>query len=147
CSCSRPRCSAWTGSHGPQPSRGPGTAIRCRPRSGACSAAARTRSRVAPPRSTRTFSASACSAFPASPIPGANRRGVRRRAADEPALVEYETLLVERDGPVGWLVFNRPSAANAMDASMMQELEGAWLELDHDDGVRVIVNTGAGNAF
>jgi enoyl-CoA hydratase/carnithine racemase len=61
--------------------------------------------------------------------------------------VDYETLLVERDGPVGWLVFNRPSAANAMDASMMQELEGAWLELDRDPDVRVIVNTGAGDAF
>ena len=61
--------------------------------------------------------------------------------------MDYETLLVERDGPVGWLVFNRPSAANAMDASMMQELEGAWLELDRDTDVRVIVNTGAGAAF
>ena len=59
----------------------------------------------------------------------------------------YETLLVERDGPVGWLTFNRPSAANAMDARMMHELEDAWLELDRDPDVRVIVNTGAGDAF
>ena len=59
----------------------------------------------------------------------------------------YQTLLVEREGPVGWLVFNRPAAANAMDATMMQELEAAWLELDRDSGVRVIVNTGAGDAF
>jgi len=59
----------------------------------------------------------------------------------------YETLLVERDGPVGWLIFNRPAAANAMDARMMQELEAAWRELDRDAGVRVIVNTGAGEAF
>lgn len=61
--------------------------------------------------------------------------------------MNYETLLVERDGPVGWLVFNRPAAANAMDARMMHELEAAWLELDRDPDVRVIVNTGAGNAF
>jgi enoyl-CoA hydratase len=61
--------------------------------------------------------------------------------------VEYQTLLVERDGSVGWLVFNRPTAANAMDATMMQELEGAWLELDRDPAVRVIVNSGAGDAF
>jgi len=59
----------------------------------------------------------------------------------------YETLLVERDGPVGWLIFNRPAAANAMDARMMQELEAAWRELDRDADVRVIVNTGAGEAF
>ena len=61
--------------------------------------------------------------------------------------VKYETLLVEREGPVGWLVFNRPTAANAMDARMMHELESAWRELDADPDVRVIVNTGAGNAF
>ena len=59
----------------------------------------------------------------------------------------YETLAVDRDGPVGWLVFDRPAAANAMDARMMHELEEAWLELDRDPDVRVIVNTGAGDAF
>src|SRR5258707_14235159 len=61
--------------------------------------------------------------------------------------MHYETLLVERNGPVGWLVFNRPAAANAMNARMMHELERAWLELDRDPDVRVIVNTGAGTAF
>jgi len=59
----------------------------------------------------------------------------------------YETLRVERDGPVGWLVFDRPDAANAMDARMMAELEPAWRELDDDPAVRVIVNTGTGRAF
>ena len=61
--------------------------------------------------------------------------------------MDYQTLLVERDGSVGWLIFNRPAAANAMDARMMHELEAAWLELDRDAEVRVIVNTGAGDAF
>jgi enoyl-CoA hydratase len=51
----------------------------------------------------------------------------------------YATLTVEREGPVGWLVFNRPEAGNAMNAVMMAELERAWLELD--------VNTGEGRAF
>jgi enoyl-CoA hydratase/carnithine racemase len=59
----------------------------------------------------------------------------------------YETLVVERHGPVGWLVFNRPGAANAMDARMLDELEQAWVELDADPSVRVIVNTGEGRAF
>ncbi|MGI8663425.1 MAG: enoyl-CoA hydratase/isomerase family protein [Acidimicrobiales bacterium] len=61
--------------------------------------------------------------------------------------MSYETLLVERDGPVGWLIFNRPDAGNAMDAAMLDELEHAWRELDSDPTVRVIVNTGAGRAF
>jgi enoyl-CoA hydratase/carnithine racemase len=34
-----------------------------------------------------------------------------------------------------------------MDARMLAELEDAWKELDGDDRVRVIVNTGAGKAF
>jgi enoyl-CoA hydratase len=59
----------------------------------------------------------------------------------------YETLRVERRGPVGWLIFDRPEAGNAMDARMMRELETAWRELDADPGVRVIVNTGNGDAF
>jgi enoyl-CoA hydratase/carnithine racemase len=59
----------------------------------------------------------------------------------------YETLVVERRGPVGWLVFDRPGAANAMDATMLAELEAAWRELDDDAEVRVIVNTGNGRAF
>lgn len=59
----------------------------------------------------------------------------------------YVTLRVERHGPVGWLVFNRPEHANAMNATMLAELEAAWRELDTDDAVRVIVNTGAGRAF
>jgi enoyl-CoA hydratase len=59
----------------------------------------------------------------------------------------YRTLIVERRGQVGWLIFNRPEAANAMDSVMLAELETAWRELDDDPGVRVIVNTGRGKSF
>ena len=59
----------------------------------------------------------------------------------------YETLDVHREGPVGWLIFDRPDAGNAMDAVMLGELEHAWRELDADPAVRVIVNTGNGRAF
>jgi enoyl-CoA hydratase len=62
-------------------------------------------------------------------------------------LSAYTTLQVDRDGPVGWLIFNRPDAGNAMDAVMIDELETAWRELDADPDVRVIVNTGEGPAF
>jgi enoyl-CoA hydratase/carnithine racemase len=59
----------------------------------------------------------------------------------------YETLAVSRRGPVGWLVFDRPEVGNAMDATMLAELERAWHDLDDDPAVRVIVNTGQGPAF
>jgi enoyl-CoA hydratase/carnithine racemase len=59
----------------------------------------------------------------------------------------YEALDVSvRDG-VGWLVFDRPQVGNAMDATMLAELEQAWAQLDADPDVRVIVNTGNGDAF
>ena len=59
----------------------------------------------------------------------------------------YETLEVRADGPVGWLVFDRPEAGNAIDARMFVELEAAWAELEADRSVRAIVNTGNGQAF
>ena len=50
----------------------------------------------------------------------------------------YRHLRVERRGRVGWLVFDRPEVGNAMNARR---------ELDRDPRVRVIVNTGEGDAF
>jgi enoyl-CoA hydratase/carnithine racemase len=59
----------------------------------------------------------------------------------------YETLQVARDGPVGWLLFDRPEVGNAIDARMFDDLEAAWSELERDPGVRAIVTTGNGKAF
>jgi enoyl-CoA hydratase len=59
----------------------------------------------------------------------------------------YETLLVERHGPVGWIINNRPEQLNAMSSRMRDELAVAWRELDDDPAVRVIVHTGEGRAF
>jgi enoyl-CoA hydratase/carnithine racemase len=61
--------------------------------------------------------------------------------------MNYRGLLVERDGPIGWLIFNRPDRGNALDAAMLADLPRAWAELDADPNVRVIINTGAGRAF
>ncbi|MEC7506482.1 MAG: enoyl-CoA hydratase-related protein, partial [Actinomycetota bacterium] len=57
------------------------------------------------------------------------------------------TIEIRHDGPAGWLIFDRPDAANAIDAQMFVDLEQAWAELDADDNVSVIVNTGNGHAF
>jgi len=61
--------------------------------------------------------------------------------------VEYSCLKVERHGPVGWLINNRPAQLNAMTALMRDEFADAWKELDADPEVRVIVHTGEGRAF
>lgn len=61
--------------------------------------------------------------------------------------MSYETLEVRTDAPVGWLVFDRPDAGNAIDARMFVELEAAWAGLEGDPAVRAIVNTGNGHSF
>ena len=58
-----------------------------------------------------------------------------------------KTLKVERHGPVGWLINNRPERLNAMNNAMRDEFAEAWKELDADPAVRVIVHTGEGKAF
>lgn len=67
--------------------------------------------------------------------------------AEEAGYPHFETLKLERRGHVGWLVFNRPDRLNSMNSQMRDELAGAWLALDRDPEVRVIVNTGEGRAF
>jgi enoyl-CoA hydratase len=59
----------------------------------------------------------------------------------------YEHLIVERHGPVGWLLNDRPDQLNAMNNAMRDEFADAWLELDRDPAVRVIVHSGNGRAF
>jgi enoyl-CoA hydratase/carnithine racemase len=59
----------------------------------------------------------------------------------------YECLRLERHGPVGWLINNRPDQLNAMTAKMREEFADAWNELGDDPAVRVIVHTGEGRAF
>ena len=59
----------------------------------------------------------------------------------------YTRLRVEHDAGVAWIVFNRPDAGNAIDATMFEELPRAWDELSTDPTVRVIVVTGEGSAF
>jgi len=59
----------------------------------------------------------------------------------------FDHLEVFRDGPVGWLVNNRPDIRNAMNSEMRDEFAVAWRELDADPDVRAIVHTGNGRDF
>jgi len=58
-----------------------------------------------------------------------------------------DSILIERHGKVGWIIFNRPDVGNALNADMLGQLERAWKDLDADPSVHVIVNTGQGQAF
>ncbi|SIM52285.1 Putative enoyl-CoA hydratase/isomerase [Mycobacteroides abscessus subsp. massiliense] len=56
-------------------------------------------------------------------------------------------LLVERDGPVVVLTMNRPHRRNALSTNMVSQFAAAWDEIDHDDGIRAAILTGAGSAY
>jgi enoyl-CoA hydratase/carnithine racemase len=60
---------------------------------------------------------------------------------------EFEYLKLERRGPVGWLINNRPDRLNAMNSAMRDEFAVAWKALDADPEVRVIVHTGEGQSI
>jgi enoyl-CoA hydratase/carnithine racemase len=59
----------------------------------------------------------------------------------------YETLAVERDGPVLLIRLNRPEALNALSARLMDELTAAVDAAEADDAVRCLVITGSERAF
>ena len=56
----------------------------------------------------------------------------------------FDNLLLERDGAVAIVTVNRPKVLNALNAPTLDELRRAALDLKHDEGVRVVILTGAG---
>ena len=55
------------------------------------------------------------------------------------------TIRVEKEGPLGWLIFDHPERRNAISGEMWSALPGAAAELGDDSDVRVIVLRGAGD--
>jgi len=60
---------------------------------------------------------------------------------------KYETVLIEREGGITWLIMNRPEKRNAMSPQMHIEMDDALTELAVDSRTEVLVLTGAGEAF
>jgi enoyl-CoA hydratase len=58
-----------------------------------------------------------------------------------------DTLLIERDGPLVWLTFNRPERLNALNRTLLGELVQALADLKDDASARVLAIRGAGRAF
>jgi len=58
---------------------------------------------------------------------------------------ETPKLLLEKDGPIGWIVFNQPEKRNAVSQEMWQLMPEYVHELATDDAIRVVVLRGAGD--
>src|SRR5439155_19154823 len=84
----------------------------------------------------------------ARPRAGAHRhgRGPRREPGRVPApLVVSDSVRLERDGHVGWLVFDNEPRRNALTANMLNETVDALADVAKDDDIRVVVLRGAGD--
>ncbi len=59
--------------------------------------------------------------------------------------MEYKNILFDVDGAVATITFNRPKVLNAMNTEITQELGLAINECRENDGIRVVILTGAGD--
>ena len=58
--------------------------------------------------------------------------------------MSFDNLLIDRDQAVATVTINRPKVLNALNTQTLDELRRAMLDLQHDEQIRVIVVTGAG---
>jgi enoyl-CoA hydratase/carnithine racemase len=60
------------------------------------------------------------------------------------ATVKTEKLLMQKDGPIGWITFNQPEKRNAVSQEMWQAMPEYVADLAADDAIRVVILRGAG---
>ncbi len=56
----------------------------------------------------------------------------------------YETIKVRKEGPLAWVILNRPDKLNAVNLKMISELDEVIDKLSEDERVRVVILMGAG---
>ena len=62
--------------------------------------------------------------------------------------MEFEQIIIEKnDNHVAMLTLNRPESMNTFSSQMAMELNQAFIDLDADPSIRVILLKGAGRAF
>ena len=61
--------------------------------------------------------------------------------------MNFDNVIVEKDGAIGVVTLNRPQALNALSYGLVKDLSLAMQELDRDKEVRVIIVTGGEKVF
>ena len=61
--------------------------------------------------------------------------------------IQWETLLCHSEQGVAWITLNRPTVQNRVNLQMATELRDVCQRIGQDDGIRVVVVTGAGETF
>ncbi len=60
-------------------------------------------------------------------------------------MADFEAIEYSVENGVAWVTLNRPERLNCFNLQMRAEIKGVWRSLRHDDDVRAIVLTGAGD--
>ncbi len=58
-----------------------------------------------------------------------------------------EPVLLEKDGPIGWLTLNRPDTRNALSLEVMNDMLDKLKTIEQDQSIHVVVISGKGPAF
>jgi enoyl-CoA hydratase len=54
-------------------------------------------------------------------------------------------MLMEKEGPLGWIIFNQPEKRNAVSQEMWHMVPDMVQDLEEDEEIRVIILRGAGD--
>jgi len=60
-------------------------------------------------------------------------------------MAESPKMLMQKDGPLGWIIFNQPEKRNAVSQEMWQMVPEMVQDLEGDPEIRVIILRGAGD--
>ncbi len=73
----------------------------------------------------------------------------KNRVVEEKNVIDksYDNIAVTREDGIAWLMINRPEKRNAMSPGVHYEMEDALTDLATDAETKVLVLTGAGEAF
>src|SRR5262249_6541239 len=79
-----------------------------------------------------------------------HRRVARQRRdlktmRSEQMISPSERMIAEKDGAIGWMIFNNPERRNALSLDMWQAIPAILDHFDRDPEVRVVVLKGAGD--
>ena len=60
-------------------------------------------------------------------------------------MTDSPKMLMEKEGPLGWIIFNQPEKRNAVSQEMWQMVPEMVKDLEDDAEIRVIILRGAGD--
>ena len=58
--------------------------------------------------------------------------------------MNFENIAVEKRNSIAYITVNRPKVLNALNMATMEELRAAFHDIKHDENMRVVIFTGAG---